>query len=218
MARRRRRLAAPPRADRRRAEAVPQREPRSRSTTGCAPCSPPGRCSTRRRRCSASRPCSTRRRSTTSCAGGAGYAPHQDAPAYPFVDVARVVHGRGRRRDPRERLPRGRPGHAPRACCRWTTAAASRPTSSTRYEWDAGRGAGRPDAVVPLAAPRTAADPTTPRVPRRALYPTYNARVRGRPARRLLRREARRASPPRAAGPTARSRCRSSTTSRAGAV
>ncbi len=42
--------------------------------------------------------------------GGAGYAPHQDAPAYPIRRQPRVVHGCDRRLRRRQRVSRGRLG------------------------------------------------------------------------------------------------------------
>ncbi len=109
--------------------------------------------------------------------GGAGYAPHQDAPAYPFIDqhvscmvavddatlengcleVVTGAHHRGAP-DRRHRLHPGRRGGSHGVARRG--------------------GAGGRHPLVPLAHP--APQWTQPlRGPRRALYPTYNARSEG---------------------------------------
>ena len=139
--------------------------------------------------------------------GGAGYSPHQDAPAYRFVDthvscMVAVDDALSATAASRSCRP------ATRSCSPPTTPAASAPTSPTALEW----------VPVEVRAGETLwfhsrtphrSGPNLGTTPRRALYPTYNAAPRGRPPRRLLRAEGGRA------GRAAR-RCRSSATSRGG--
>ena len=101
--------------------------------------------------------------------GGAGYAPHQDAPAYPMIDthVSAMIAGRLR----------------PRAARSKSCRPASRCSRSTTGLHRAGSGCTAGVAAVARAPGRrcgsTAGRHTgagrTARRARRALYPTYNA-------------------------------------------
>ena len=162
LARRRGRVAAPPRAHRRRPAAVPHRELRAVPRGLRDAAHHRDRCWRRRRPCWASRRCSTRRRSTTSSRRRRLHA----APGRARVPVRRdprVVHGRRRRRAGGQRLPRGGVGPAPRAAARWTTPGCIHPDVVA----DAGLGSrwrcGPARRCGSTPARRTAAAPTSGR-------------------------------------------------------
>ena len=82
-----RRVAAPPRADRRRAGAVPHREPRAAPRRACGRCCARGRWSTAAGALLGEPAVLYKDKLNYKLPGGAGYAAHQDAPAYRFVEV-----------------------------------------------------------------------------------------------------------------------------------
>ena len=115
---------------------------------------------------------------------------HQDAPAYPMIDVARVGDDRGRRRRRDERRPRGGVGLLRRGAAHSTSAGASSRRSPTRSTWEpVAVPAGRTLWFHSRTPHRSARQPLGSR-PRRALVPHLQRRARGRPPRRVLRDEA----------------------------
>ena len=111
-------------------------------------------------------------------AGGAGFSPHQDKPAYPFVDTGPLRDDRRRRRDDGERLPRGRERRRTTRCSPRTSGAASRRASSATFDWQPVElRAGQTLFFHALTPHRSG--PNRSARDRRALYPTYNGRSEG---------------------------------------
>ena len=120
--------------------------------------------------------------------GGAGYSPHQDAPAYPMIDVhvsAMVAV---------DDADESNGGLEVVSGC-FDTRAPPRRARLHRRSRSSSNSTGSPCRCTPgrrcgsTAARRTAAGPTALDQPRRALYPTYNAARGGRPPGRVLRRQ-----------------------------
>ena len=148
-------------------------------------------CSASRRRCS-------RRRSTSSSPGGAGFAPHQDAPAfttfgqrYHVTLMVSVDPVDARKRLPRSRRRLPRPGPLAASAGRHARARLGR-----RPDLEADRDRSPAtllffDSYVPHRS-----GPNRSERPRRALYVTYNRASDGDAPRRVLRAESARRSRP----------------------
>ena len=215
LARRRRRLAAPPRAHRRRPHAVPQREHHPVPRRPARRCSPTGALLDVASALLGEPAVLYKEKVNYKLPGGAGYAPHQDAPAYPFVDDPRVVHGRGRRR------------HARRtAASRWSRATHHEvlPMDDTgciradvvdALDWEPVEVPAGPDPLVPLAHPAPQRPEPLDAAAAGALPDLQRAAPRATSATTTTPRSWP-SSPRRRHRPTARCRCRSSATSRGG--
>ena len=147
---RRRPVAPPPRAHRRAARSSAAPRTSCRSTTGSARCSPAVRCSTTASALLGEPAVLYKEKINYKLPGGAGLLAPPGRARLPVRRHPRVVHGGGRRRAGRQRLPRGGVGLPPRAAPHRRHRLHPR-RRRRRARLGAGGGAGRRDAVVPLA-------------------------------------------------------------------